>query len=523
MNKKPKNHNYSRKPNPKFSGKGKEEIVKKEVDNDPAWYTSNGQLLKDVSSFSFNNALGAPIKIKGFGINGGIQYESRLPGILSIFTTPAIGVSDSSSAPVNVAMRNIYSYVRHANSGHANYDPADLMIYLLAMDSVYTYWAYLTRVYGVAQLFSKTNRYVGDALMRAMGVDPSSFRANLADMRAYINMFATKASALAVPKTMSYFVRHSWMYSNIYKDEDTSKAQMYLYDPAFLYTYGIESATGAGKLFAIPIAAAVDSDNTIIGTTMRTVGELQFTGETMLNNLLSQEDIGIMSGDILKAYGAENLWKLDMVPENYVVMPTFSEEVLAQIHNTDFAGKYPKMMNGDSYVTNYHALDIEQYTDVGGGNLRFQPIFGTASHLWHDRILDFWKEDPSPEDIVVATRNMLTAIPLGTNKNVRLAQVTGAGSEIPMYAVMWVFDVNNQLSPQGFYENDNNMNVMPMASLSKFNEYPRYYQCKISGDDVGTINNVMGEMDTYTVLSSYEVENLHLMALLSMFGVPYVK
>lgn len=497
----------------------------KRIDNDPSWYTVNGQVLKDVSNFSFNNALGADVTIKGEDGNGGqLTYHTRLPGVMSILTVPTIGIARGEDAPVNIAARNIYSYVRHANSGHSNYDPADLMIYLLAMDSIYTYWSYLVRVYGVAQVYSQTNRYVGDAYLRSMGVDPYSIRTQLADFRAFINMFAVKASVFCVPKTMTYFVRHSWMYSNIYKDEDISKAQVYMYVPAFLYKYMLDTSTGAGYLSAVQIAAMAGSAGELGSMAQRSVGDLISIGYELLNAMMTQEDTGIMSGDILKAYGAENLWKMSQIPEDYAVFPVFSEEVLAQIHNTNFASRVICKIdpeNPASTVNDFHGLDIKQMTDVGTGYLVFDPIFSGARHLCHNKVLDFWKETPTPEDIIVATRNMLGGDNETALTGSRLIRINSCGSEIALCAFVCVLDTNsgNPVLTQ-YYLSDAGNAAQNLQTISKFNEYPIYYQINTN---TNAIMNIVGEIGTYTVVTDWEIAQMHTAALLSMFGVPYIK
>lgn len=504
----------------RFSTRSEEKAAKR-ADNDSAWYAADGQLLKDVSSFSFNSALGAGLTIRGLSPTGvGVSYTTRFPGIMSIMTTPTVGISNNADSPVNVAAKKLYAYVRHANSGHSNYDPADLMIYMLTMDSLYTYWSYMTRVYGVAQIFSKTNRYVGDALLRAMGVDPYSIRSNLADLRAYINMFAVKVGSFAVPKTMSYFVRHSWMYSNIYKDEDTSKAQMYMYVPAFLYKFALNSSTGAGMLETTPVCGVISTDGSITNVTMMTFSQMYVLGDTLLNAALAQEDLGIISGDILKAYGPENLWKLDSLPEGYAVLPVFSEEMLGQIHNTDFAGTTVRVQSGDKWTNDYHGLDVQQDVSVGDGNLFFQPRFFSGSHLCHDRLLDFWHENPTPEEVMVGTRNMIAGGPELLDSANRTAVIQGCGSELALCAFLWNYGNSNQLVNTRLFASDIGYGQVPIGDLTKFNQYPRYYTMNPVTKEIAAI---MGEVDTYTVLTNWELEQLHLAALLSMFGIPYIK
>lgn len=440
-----KNVKGSNRTNKKFSRRiapGEEKTVHKQSHNDASWYMADNQLVNDVASISFNTALGNPITLTGsigttFSVN---SYSLQLPGIMSIYTTPTIGISTDANSPVNIAMRRLYTYVRHANSGHSNYDPADLMIYLLAMDSIYTYWAYMVRAYGVAQVFSRTNKFVGDALLTAMGVDPN-IRENLADFRAYINTFAAKAQQWCVPRVMTYFLRHNWMYSNVYKDEDNDKAQMFMYVPAALYKYNPTLSEGsAGGLQATYIAAQAGTGIITYKTLPNTYVDLVAKGNDLLNALAGQEDIGIISGDILKAYGVENLWKIDTIPTEYQVVPVFSEEVLEQFHNTAFAGN--RIVNASGESLDIVGFDITQDPSIGGGCLKFNPIFNAASHLCLDTLMDTWRSQVTSENIMTASRNMLSAMPFMPTPGKEVKALSHAvnlrscGSEVCLFAIV---------------------------------------------------------------------------------------
>lgn len=488
--------------------------------NDASWYTTNLQAVTDVASFSFNTALGQPTTL--YGTPGTVQFN--VPGVFSILTVPAIGVGKDANSPVNIAARKLYSFVRHANSGHANYDPADLMIYLLSMDSVYSFWSWMVRAYGTAQVFSQTNRYVGDAYIQAMGIDPNNLRANLANFRAYINMFAIRASQFCVPAVMSYFVRHSWMYSNIYKDEDTSRASAYMYVPAGFYRYNPVISEGAGGLEFYPLTVNV-SGGFISDMYSNSVSSIIGYGNTLLNALTGQEDIGIMSGDILKAYGAEKLWKFQEIPETYAVMPVFSEEVLAQIHNTTFAGHTTIADQGDGtgLVDSLASLSIFQDPNVGSGIIYSNPIFNCGSHLAFDTLIDFWKQDPSPEDVIVASRNLMCGESVDlTGENVaRPTRLTSCGSEIVLTAFVSMFNnINGSLQRVQLFAGDYMSVVTDSAP-----DYMRFNEAPVRLERVGEppVWRVVGELDTYTPITREELKKLHECVLLSMFDVGTIK
>lgn len=536
-----KQENTKRRTNYKSRGKfqkaDKEPKVNttKTKDNDPSWYLVNGQLAKDVASFSFNNATGdrmvfAPNDVVALTPNA--YY--RMPGIASVLTGPTIGVSVDATSPINVASRNIYSFVRHANSGHSNYDPNDLMTYLMAMDSIQTFWSYMVRVYGVTQTFQQRNRYIGDALLKAMGVQAYDIRANLAEFRSYINQFAIQASVLAVPNTMSYYLRHAWMYQNVYCDEDNPKAQLFMYVPAYLYKYDV-MANGAGGLRAKLLTVTQNSNGFIAtGMKLNTFSQLKAYGDDLLNAALTQEDVGIMSGDILKAYGSEKIYRYNQISEDYAVAPVFSEEVLAQFHNSTFAGRRLAYLDTSEGSGVYRmdavtALSVTQNNEIGKGWLEFAPAFCNACELNYTQILDLWVQDPSPELCLVASRNKMVATPSG----IGVVNISGApyastkacpaqtiGSEILIDIVLSVYDdtAGDTITYDVIPRSDTGYNTAVVAFTTKFNQFPLL---RGTPDANSAVTFPVGEVSNYALLNYVDIAPMHKTALLSMFGVPY--
>lgn len=97
----------------------------------------NPQLVKDVASLSFRTPLGSPSGLPSRSNPVGRDRRS-IPGIMNLYFVPTIGSSTAGeSSAINIAAKNIYSFVRHENSGRINYDAPDLMLYLLALDSAF--------------------------------------------------------------------------------------------------------------------------------------------------------------------------------------------------------------------------------------------------------------------------------------------------------------------------------------------------------------------------------------------------
>lgn len=421
-------------------------------ENNPDWYALNPQLLKDAASFPYAWPLGNKLNL---GKHAPFINSGSVPGIMVMNWAPTVGYSSDGTSPINVASINTYTKVRHDNSGHANYDHADYMMYLLAMDSIYAYHSWMRRIYGVALTYSNTNRYYPRAVVRAMGVDFDAIQRELADFRQYINTYAVKASALAVPANMSIMTKHYWMSEGLYYDSNQDKPQTYLFNPLGFYGFTLsEGATPHGVLKFAPMFAALESSVTP-GANKEvkwTLKDIIRYGDMLLAPVISDEDFGIMSGDTLKSFGAGGCYTLPFTEETYTVVPSYSEEVLDQIQNATFIGRpVPATMT------------IDQDVSIGAGWIKADPHF---EHPWVkaapndelpgqnaflvNRFLTFEHGDITPSQTMEASRWTNISVEV-TEKDTRFYRVPTIGTEVMCSAnIGWftdrfgagVFDIN---------------------------------------------------------------------------------
>ena len=407
--------------------------------NDVSWYTSNPELLKAGASFAYGYPLGSPAYLDNENyVDAGKLIVS---GISALDVIPHLGVSVDASSPLNQAVRKMYSFIRHANSGARNYDPADLGMYIGAMDQIYTMFWYGVRAYGTAQIYNPQNRYVPFALLEAQRFDATDVMKNLAQLRYGLNRIATIVNNLTVPDTMTLFKRHRWLFSGIYSDGTSPKAQVYMMRPAGYFKFGLESETFAGKL----------SYTSLYDAPLFTVESYLNVLDEMIKPILTNydEDFGLIAGDIMKAYDVSQLYKLPAVPENYVVVPTYSEEVLTQIQNATLLGNYISNFNYtqdiDIHSPNAGAILNHPTVDI---KLRILPKLaspttsGTATQDLKNfvsgsanRLISLSIDNPTPEDTMVATR--LTAMlgkpeiyAMGRDENTEYIAITAMGTPI---------------------------------------------------------------------------------------------
>lgn len=486
--------------------------------NDSSWYTRNSQLALDAGRLAFTWPTGAPVDwaypspATIFDTDG---TKSRFPGVLELPFYPTFGFANSADDPLNVSSANVYHWVRHENSGHTNYDHTDLMLYLMAMDSVYCWYQHLVRIYGAVNLFAQRNRNLPFAIFKALNVDYNDILSNLADFRAYINVTALKIGSMVVPNTMPLYYRHMWMSSGIYSDSPSIKSQFYLFRPAAVGIYNEKSSSAGGFLQSYIIPTSTPDTFATLKTVM----------DSLIAPIIASEDCNIMSGDIKKAYG-DNLFQIAQISDGYTVVPDYSEEVLRQIQNATILQTVS--YNNGKIIDQ----DIDKNILVSSYKLRI-----ASAAAGGKRILTGSSEDPSPEEVLVSSRLMVT----GEVQNVVVSDTPqwefvnpSVGTEVIANAHIHTIDSNYAdygvkyaiaHIASGYLGNIIPKTLTILSLLSFFNYHPMVNIARVNKDS-GTNLTVAEEIypifdvDNYAVLDDHDVAKLHNTALLSLLDVP---
>lgn len=434
----------------------------RDSNNDWTWYAFNPALIRDTASYPFGVPLGTKLNTSQANID-----DASVPGVMAFYTMPTFGQSLDAMSPLNMASRDIYSFIRHANSGAANYDSPDLMIYLGAMDSIYAYLEFLKRVYGVARGYMATNRYYPQALLTAMGIDYDDVMAHQADFRAFINSYAPRVASYCIPSGMSFMARHMWMYSHIFIDSDTDKAQSYFYTPAAFYSFTLDEE-GKGMLEYVPFGP---TNNWDVGHLL-SVKELQEYAMRLADGIADNQDFNIMSGDILKAYGANGIYVPQQVPEAYIVLPDYNAEVASQFENITLVGLPtpwdPTDPAYNEFLTRAALTQIITQNDNQGinGYLQYNPSFLphttvpssilTTAQLGElavpytaNRILNMHHGDVKPEEVMVASRLMQSGVAsvekvIGSSNNIVSVTYPSMGSDVALGARIFTYVFNSK-------------------------------------------------------------------------------
>lgn len=478
--------------------------------NDASWYRVDSQLMKDAASLSFATTYGMKFDLNdpAGGFTGMVKAEDTMPGIMTLKALPLFGPLDDWSSPFNVAIRDMYTFVRHANSGHSNYDAANLGMYLMAYDSAATYYAWMVRLYGLVRTVLVQNAYTPRDLVTAAGGDYNDLVTSLADFRGYINSYAVRLNAMRVPSKWHVLERHMWLFTHVFADAPTNKASFYVFAPAALWKYTLGDTPDKTGLHAFAMAGSKYN-----------LTRIKSIGEGLLNSILNDEDFNIMSGDILKAYG-DSTFSLNMIAEDYAVLPVYDPEVLMQIHNASIIAN-PTVLDIDDYFGHERPMikeDRSETTNVGAlvfkmnistSTLDSDALNTSIAYCCLKHLLDVPTPNPDPTTVCLATRMMI---------NVKItapstAEVTDYGTEVILGA--YIMESPDEATI------GTNANVVNAWDLEKFDWHPYIYKGDVTleaGKIVGTtLTGLLGDVDNYAVVSHSTLSNIHRAAMLGMF------
>lgn len=500
--------------------------------NDPAWYNKYPNLVADSANISYASQLGLVAKDAtdyNLGASSTITYyigkslakRAALPGYLILEVETVPGYANSVTDPINVAANQIYANVRYRNSGHANYEAPDLMMYLLAMDEAFIYLANMRRIYGMLRAYDPNNRYAPKYWLQSMGYDYDDLVVNMANLRTFINLYAAKLIQRYVPEGIAMFERHRNVFEGVYKDSPDPKSQNYIFMPVGYRVWDDANGTLTPKEFTR------DSNSHLI--TYKTIVD---DGNRIIEAIVGSEDFGIMSGDLMKAY-KNNYYVPLGVTDDYLTLPVYSDEVCSQIENANVLDGVP------TPITQHRAADPSEYSYITC--VPKFTLMGASRWLLNiEQIMNMHVPVPKPLDNMVASRFKLVVDnsnfdPQGATPSA--ASIAGCGSEIVRRGTYYTFvytkdnPTNLSLEKTEFlaYRNETpevpssmSANWAAISNFSAFHHAPRVLIGQF-GDSARTMAFLAYDSmqyDTYALVAPETIANMHNVALQSLWMIP---
>lgn len=490
--------------------------------NDFTWYNAFPQYTKYAGTIPTGVPLGNKYDLSLPDTVSTLDYSFNIPGIMTLRFIPGIGRSADKSSPINRSAIRWYTWLRYAQKASANYDSQDMMMAFVVLDSAYMYRSWMMRILGLANLATPLNKYTPQDFIYCQYVDADDVRNNIATLWGYINKFAIDLGSVTMPKDIDLRVRHEWMVSGVYLDDDDVRAQAYMFVPEGFYIYDNTVASGSQATFT----QLSHNGQPISQTNLMTVADIIEFGNNMLKSLLGDEDLGQISGDILNALGEGNVVRLGEIDRGYTLLPSYNELVMSQIENATFFG-YP---TGN--------LNITQDPSVNNGAILYGPSFTNANPAIGNALftrkwmLNFHKPDPTVEEVIEATR--LMGIYDGPYDGTNPYTPTSYGSEILTTFQIWKHSFTEDAPSRSFnsisaltinIDNGSSADtnaIKFLADLASFDWHPTIYLYSATGSSVDDITfcGVVCDFNVAVTMTPERLSDMHEAALTSLFDLP---
>lgn len=515
----------SRSRNRSRAGKGQNKGPKdKNIPNKNDWsfYAINEQIAKDIASLPYNQLPGREYALQMYKTANTAtvtveDFNSGLNSIMVLSYLQTFGRAGTRADNVNIASQQLYTFVRHRNSGAKNYEAADIMMYVMACRDIYREFFEIKRALGLLPAFSMQNRAVPRLLVEAHGIDYDDLVSNYAQYRGQLNILMTKINSLAVPKYFKIFERTAFISSHIFMDSDSIRGQFYSYRAMGYYTWSpITSTTGTSLTYT-----KYPNDKGVENNPKTTLQSKLNALKSQVQALLTDEDAATISGDILRAFGSQFLYQLASTDEDYVAPIIVDENALAQFENArglditmeTFDSASNNEINDLTLIT--QANSFISYSPKVTGTLAVNQAWGTDQIVMKDFMLNSHKDNPDFKDNLEWTRLMVGVLPLYTNNIPNGSyEVDCFGLEIPLsFTVFKPTNSRNFYTASPVYQavdisdtsTDAIDNLIGLCNISQFDWHPIIY----SFDPDKKTFIATGDMKVNTIVSKAVIQAMH--------------
>lgn len=373
-------------------------------DNDPNWYISDKTLAEQVCHLSFNSFIGeGTVPLTDYAVPSVVRVAVNPSPFNSYDIDDATTYHHVTRSGLNLAITKMYTLLASYSGRAASYAPQDVGTIVLAMGEVVSMVEDLRRAVGVCYTFSERNRALPKILLTALGYDYDDFIKNRAIYISRLNAIITRFNSLPILANIPYILKCRDMYQKVYTDSISPEATLIVMVPNTTWTLDEQSYSGGTILST--------TGWTPSGSTSTFKVHLD-TLENMVEALFNSSTLNIIYADLLNLASKMkvDMFKLDYVTDDYIVMPEYNENFLLQLHNADVLDNPAFSTYQAVYQTMMGTPANDVYPDASTNGLIYNPCWDysnliPATHVSHyTSILDLPNADPSIENIIEGTR-----------------------------------------------------------------------------------------------------------------------
>lgn len=369
------------------------------VKNDVSWYSRNPSLLMAAGSLPFPYRPGMGFQWITPSIGDAVSNSTQnIPGVCVLNWMPTVGYSQAATDPASVVGKEMFAKVREKFSGSIDADAPDFVIYVMALDSIFSYIAYLKRLYRILTAYTSENHFIPDGLLQAMGLTSQvivDLKENRMQLYQIINELVYMTRKFNVPAVFDIINRHYWLSDNVYLDADTVNSQFYVFNCVDYYKFSLQETPDKAQAGGL----------SMVTITYPTTGSVEYLfqfGRSLIDALAGSDDAYIISGYLMRAYEGSPVFQVDELTIDDRLVPHYDTEVLMQIENAS------PLMYGTSIsttITNSVSQDPKTNAVLCKPHATgTQPTWLNGNVWKQDNFLSIRSDSPTVADVTIATR-----------------------------------------------------------------------------------------------------------------------
>lgn len=387
------------------------------VDNALSWYTRYARLSQAVSNIQFPFRPGmiantGPVQmVSGSNVVTPKNSTYTMPGVITLNWTPTYGYNKpgDSQNPLSVAATETYARIRSEFSGDLDVDPPDIMLYELALDSIYALIAKQKKIFRLINAFSPDNYITPNGILTGMGFSSeqiAALRKAKMDIWKNINYLVHEIGKFRCPGFMDVMNRHYWLSDNIYTDVASIQGQFYSFNLTGYYKVVTQSDDPTSPPLKLSLFASVATNYSA-----ETIAEDMYEEiHGCINALATWQDAYTINGYLRKAFNPADFFTVDEIDYGEVLTPVYSEEVLTQIENAVALPEGAHLANTDiTYNLSSNVMQL-QPTFAMPAQSNSVPVANVWRSFLANPILNMHVDEPGPADVIIASRLTQTFI-----------------------------------------------------------------------------------------------------------------
>lgn len=450
--------------------------------------------------------------------------QQGIPGIMALNWWPTVGYSQTATDPASIVGKEIFAKVREKFSGSIDADAPDFVIYIMALDSIFSYIAHLKRIYRVLTAYTSENHFIPDGMLQALGLSVTQ----IVDLKEHrmqfyqiINELVFMTRKFNLPAAFDIINRHYWLNDNIYMDDSSINSQFYVFNCLGYYQFELKAvgSVQAGGLTMKTLSLPASD-----------VAEYYFQfGRGLIDALAGSDDAYIISGYLMRSYEGYPTFTVDELAIDEKLIPHYDPEVLMQIENAR-----PIVM-GTKYSSSA-TLSNDVTQDPSTNAVVCVPTLQVSKPSWFSKIdwkvenfLSIRSDAPTVADVTIATR-LKMGVWKDSSTDTAFNHIIACGSEILDTIQMWTIDSNNGQAPHRYYSTLTGLVCIPadvtgargiadICIIQSFDWHP-ILPVIISANDAGTFwySVIAGDVHNLTVLTDEQLHQINRVCLYSEFN-----